>query len=617
MIFNLIFIAMILSAFGSRRLIPYYICLFLITLIFVSRTIYPYAISSDASYSLKSVQQWVSGATSSINTLSVVDPNDLSKNASAWIAWWAPGMSFAFTPLAAIGLPLGNASLLTAYLLFLSGSIGWLRVADKLEVVYPVKIITALTLPLLALGDATRYVAYALMVGEIVPYAITSWLILYSLSFTSFVQKSQSKFLDILGKLSFLSILLGFVYWLKYSAFATAAGILVYLVILFLTYKVDKPWLLQRLGLASVSVVLTIFPIFLMNRLNSSFTDDTGGIGAKIDQITNNFGFLPRLLISALGYPGLALFQAEDWLTDLSHYRLNNLLGLESADDKSLVLSVLGIPGTILILWLIFKAKTTVSKSIFVFTLAILIVPISMLFYTSYKINYNFFADFFAGIRLIMPGFILVQIVLTNIAYIKIIPRLKKDQKLLPRLVGIGLIGLFFVIPNLFVVGLYSKNYYVGKFDAIEYVTTHNQLYQPALSKTSALSVKKLLDSVTTSKNDVVLLYEGMMTGAWIDIQQRILPLSWQSADPAPAKTEGGKLISGSQFSLNSGFKYLSTDSLRLIAVIPKYNTIPRDSPNNVFQTLKSKVPQVKTWIAVPTNSDVNVEIWYGDIEIK
>jgi hypothetical protein len=211
---------MILSALRRSRLIPDCIVLFLVTLIFSLRTIYPYVISSDAAYSLKAVQQWVRGISPILNTLTLVDPNNLAQDAQAWIAWWSPGMAFVFTPLAAIGLPLGQAALLTVYLLFITGSLGWLRVAEKVNAEFPVKIAIAVTLPLLAIGDATRYVAYGLMVGEIVAYAVTSWLFLTCLDLSARLLENRLTFWAALFRFGLLSFCWGSIYWLKYSTIA-------------------------------------------------------------------------------------------------------------------------------------------------------------------------------------------------------------------------------------------------------------------------------------------------------------------------------------------------------------------------------------------------------------
>lgn len=83
-----------------------------------------------------------------LNSLVTVNPKDLSQNLQTWIVWHAPGVSIAFLPLTAIGLPLGVAVRTTAYILFVSGGIGWLKVLDAIGSDFRVKMIVACLLSL-------------------------------------------------------------------------------------------------------------------------------------------------------------------------------------------------------------------------------------------------------------------------------------------------------------------------------------------------------------------------------------------------------------------------------------------------------------------------------------
>jgi hypothetical protein len=67
-----------------------------------------------------------------LNSLVTVNPKDISQNLPTWIVWHAPGVSIAFLPLTAIGLPLGVAARTTAYILFVSGGMGWLKLLDAI-----------------------------------------------------------------------------------------------------------------------------------------------------------------------------------------------------------------------------------------------------------------------------------------------------------------------------------------------------------------------------------------------------------------------------------------------------------------------------------------------------
>jgi len=127
----------------SQRVAPYLIFIFIVTIFFTVISVSAYQIEFDPIPQIKGIQQWLRGESTLLNSLVTVNPKDISQNLQTWIVWHAPGVSMAFLPLTAIGLPLGVAARTTAYILFVSGGIGWLKLLDAIGSDWRVKMIVS------------------------------------------------------------------------------------------------------------------------------------------------------------------------------------------------------------------------------------------------------------------------------------------------------------------------------------------------------------------------------------------------------------------------------------------------------------------------------------------
>ena len=127
---------------------------------------------------MKGIQQWLRGESTLLNSLVTVNPKDISQNLQTWIVWHDPGVSMAFLPLTAIGLPLGVAARTTAYILFVSGGIGWLKVLDAIGSDFRVKMIVSCLLCLYYLEIGCSFIFTA---GDVIPWAVLLWLLVYTI----------------------------------------------------------------------------------------------------------------------------------------------------------------------------------------------------------------------------------------------------------------------------------------------------------------------------------------------------------------------------------------------------------------------------------------------------
>ncbi|MFB2881261.1 hypothetical protein [Floridanema aerugineum] len=586
------------STYSDRRSVPYLIVLFLVTLLFTLSLIHPFRIDADAAFQIKSVQQWLRGESTLLNALVLPSPNDLSKDVQAWTVWWPPGVPFFFLPLIAIGLPLGIAAKLTTYLLFLLGCIGWLKLADVIKANFQTKLVISLILPIYSITIANL----TELIGDVLPFAIMPWLFVYALYISSCFQSNQFSYRHILINSSIIGILLGSVYWLKYSAFTVSLGVLLYLNICFLFFS-SQYTLKKRLLLVGVCTACLLLPFFSLTLLNLLLSNSNIAVSQY-----NNFGFgSPAtkgfgLLCSFLGSIGLALFQAYGGLMHLIYFsdRVIPFFASWGPGEREIPLAIAGIPGTVVVIWLLLYSRKLYDKSVFILCCCVTFVPFLLLGYLTGKVGFNFIVH---NIRYVSAFFIFTQILLVS-AYIHYF---KNNHKRAAKFLAVIILILFFIFPNLFTVGNFARN---GVFERIgeHYITTANKLYVPVLSKVNVKSVVEQINSVVKSPQDIVVLAldEPAPFGAWLEMKQRTLPLvdAWGPLVQTHG-TEGANLRGASKFT--------SSKDLRLILVISK----SFESDSKMVLQIKQRFPQATKWIKVktPKDEEVAVDILYSDLK--
>lgn len=587
------------SFIRNQRAIPYLISFFLITLFFTISSVYPYQIQTDVAAQVKSVQQWLRGETNLFYSLNIANPQDLSQNLRCWILWWPPGVAIAFLPLIAIGLPLGLAVKLTAYGLFILGCIGWLRVAEKLQASFVSKVIFSLVLPLYCLGHATTYSASNLNGGDILPFGIMPWVFLYTIHITcDSSNNSNTTYRYFLLNYSYLGVILGIIYWLKYAAFTGSLGILSYLLVcaLFFQKQYSLP---QRFGLVITATFFCILPFLLLGFINKTFA----GIDSAITQINDAISAgTPNtrgigLLFSLLGCQGLALFQTVDLLMHIFIFSDKTIpvFSSYSTAQKQLFIVTAGIPGTLVVSWLIFYSRKIVNQQIFILACCVSFIPLVLLAYLSYKLNYNFLAG--DASRLTSSFFLFTEILVIS-AYLDWFFKINKNSS---RVISYVIIILFLIAPNLFVVANFTKNSVLERIGK-EYITTENRLYVPSLSNTNVKSVVNQIDELVKDDKDVVVLATeyGASYEAWLEIKHRTIPIfDWWAVT---SKIRDAKTLTTSQ-------------DLRVVLVIPKY---VEEDKERLLKT-KQMFPQGRIWTPVEnlSKSDTSVSLWFSDLKVR
>lgn len=621
-----------------RTLIPYLIVLLSTTLILSLAAKFPIQIDEDVAFQLKSIQQFLSGEADRFNSVVVPDPQDLSSDIQAWIVWWAPGISIFFLPLIAIGIPLGIACRLTMYILFVSGCIGWLKVADKLKVSFTTKVITAISLPPYLLASANIRV---LMSGDVLPFGFTSWLFLYALDINSRFQSEKGRYRNTLIHTILFGTLLGLVYWLKYSAFLVSISIFSYFAIILL-FK-SKYSLNKRVILLASLIISLLLPVILLSYINKSFT----GVSSATDQyssyVSSSFDKSQSLskvtatnwvtLFSCLlGFPGLALFQLNLTLLVNTIYRFIVLQTINidillpfslfptiGVNEKAILASFIGIPGTLSILWSLRYSVRFIAKDIVIFCIFTTFIPVALLAYLSSKVGYNYLTN--DSIRYAMPFFPFTQILVVS-AFLNFIS--KQAQKNIqdnnfnqniatitknnvPKLLAAIIATLFLICPNYYILSEF-KDWFSSRA-ITTYITTKNQIYSLRLSDKNSEDTVKLINSTIKSSKDAVFLAfpknaaanAGRVYGPWLEIGQRSLPLTANSGPLSLTHGVDGNNIDGST-------AYRTLQNLRVILVVSE------NTEGAVLKKLKGRFPQSTGWHQVKTSENDLVSIWYSDL---
>lgn len=598
-----------LSASRYQKLIPYSIVIIISTLFFILGSIYPCEIHSDSTMQIKSVQQWLRGEAGLFNAVVLPSHRDLSQNVEAWIVLWSPGMAAFFLPLLALGLSLGFAARLIAYSMFILGCLGWIKVADTIKVNFPTRVILAITLSTYAftIGGVN------LFVSDVLPFGIMPWLFLYTLHFTLNLNSRKRPYIQAFFHSCILGFLFGVAYWVKHSALLASLGLFSYLALYLLFFNRSYA-LSKRLFLLTACLVFLLLPVIMLILLNKYLA----GINYFAAQIMGHPGLLSDFAIyskpfyvklfylssSFLGAIGLALFQGWLWLMHIIYFsdRLLPIFSSLGFHQRIIPFTISGIPGALVVAWLLVYSRMIYNKIIFVFGCCITLVPFISLLYAMNRMRLN--CLIFDNYRYAPSFFIFTEILIIS----SFCHFISHNNKFIAKIFTFFILFIFFIVPNAFLLANFVKN---GICERIghRYIATENHLFEPTLSKTNAKSVVDNIESLIKSHRDTVVLatidYNGCSSQSWLEMKQRALPLGYASAHLLHTHGTEGVNIAGSQ-------PFLTTEKLRVILVISK--TLENDG--KTLLKIKERFPQASEWLHLPdeAGSDSLVSIWYADL---
>jgi hypothetical protein len=302
----------------------------LVIVLAVSRT--PQSLFADPSWQLKALQQHLAGASPSLNTLVEPDPRDMSKDVGEWISWWPIGTNVLVYPLMRLGLTIAASIRVLAALALIVGSIGfgfWLRVFHLPQWL---AIALAISIPWIRYANVSLF-QYA---AEGLVFAVCPWLLIGAFRLrTRWMQGHAEKLWFLVG----FGCLLGFAYWLKYSAVFISAGVLVHLAI--------ASWKQRGRGWRDLTLVSGTFisVVAILNVLNHA-------MGAAMNAVTEHPSFVLewRLPFNFVGLMAMAMADADG----LARYVLFHP-GRSLLPFNYLTLCYLGLPGGLILFWLLMR----------------------------------------------------------------------------------------------------------------------------------------------------------------------------------------------------------------------------------------------------------------------
>lgn len=557
---------------------------------FAIASVFPYRIEYDPIPQIKGISQWLSGESSLINSVVTVNPKDISQDIQTWIVWHAPGVTFAFLPLIALGLPLGIAVRTTAYFLFISGGLGWIKVIDTLTSDQKIKIIIAVLLSIYYIEIGSLLVCTA---GDVIPWAVMPWVLLYAMYLCSILDSGNKFDSRFLVHAALLGLLLGGVYWLKYSAFLVSLGILAYLAV-FLWFFSKQYTLKNRFILLTVCTIFTLLPVIGLSAIHHSLS----GVNSAVDQFQAAISVASpstrgiRFLLSLIAAPGLGLFNSEIFtqgrLLTFTSKIVKQLFTLDISQKTETFKIVVGLAGSLAASWFVVDCvrKNIYNKKLIILWGCLSAIPFIFIAYISYKTGINLLM---AGIgRYSNPFFILtVFFVISSYLY-----WISNHEKSILSKIVLSIVLIFFVL-------LPPLNYIADWTEAImlrkNYVTTENFLYVDILSKVNVKSVVSQINSAVKSPKDVVVLTKDtdeLRFGSWLETRHRILTLPIVDGEEAQGKIT-------------------TAQDLRVILVVSK----ALEKNENQLALVKQRFAQSTGWTRLPENPDAEVSIWFSDLK--
>ncbi len=562
----------------------------LVSLLFAAGAVYPYRVEADAAYQIKSVLQFLSGQSHTLNALAFADPADLSRDVQTWLFWWPPLMSVVLLPLLKMGLGTGGAIRLAVFLATLSGSLGWMAVARLVLRTSRAKwlaLIPILLLPI-TLGTTT-----ACRTFDIFPFAIEPWLYLGALHLTCRYAGRQHQTSLIRLQTGFFCFGLGAMFWLKSTSLFASLALLFFLLTSLVFSAISRR---QQVATATLAVVTFGIPVFSLVALNQHYSHKSSVVGTH-----SQLGHTPPLynvVLSTLGGPGVSLFGIEESVRHIYLYKMG-IGGPDALKHNTNPLAYIGIPGTIIIAALLGWIVKSFGLRIGLLAFLTLAVPMLIFGYLMYRTGLAYPID---ATRHVVPYWIFVEILAIGFVD-EFLPR--KHCRL--AWFGLGTAVLYFLVPVSYDLYSYARFDVTGRL-LNPYTSSPNHLYVPNFSMANSASVRSKILSLIRSPDDLVVIatpFCGMET--WLELPGRLLPLTtfWMPLEQTHGRE--GASFRGRQ-------PLVSLQDLHIILVVS--DTDSTSDQAACVRRMLHRFPQISTWKPVAHPESSSVSIYSGDLRV-
>ncbi|MGB0560279.1 MAG: hypothetical protein ACPGVO_00550 [Spirulinaceae cyanobacterium] len=590
-----------------RQYLPEAIAIFWVTFFFVLSSLHPYHVNGDVGLIIKSVQQFVDNKSPFLQIISSPNPNDLTQNIETWIAWFPPGIAIAFYPLMAIGLPIAIATKLTAYGLIMSGCLGWLQLGKRFRLPTLALVIAACTLPLYSL---TVSGAIKLESGDILPFSIVPWLYIYAFELgQNYLPKTHRSNSVLYWRCCGLGLLLGSIYWLKYSAFLAACSVSFYLFfeIVWGTGQANLTTL-EKIKLLLIGAIAFAIAPLMLSLINQHFTQTVNyveQINQSKDLVSPNHpmgGWTPIFFLAA---PGVAAFQFSLFLKHFIFYSDSWLPFFRDLEPKqrTIPLGIACLPISALVLALVYQVRKICTSSVWIFSLCVGFLPFFPLVYLSHSLDLNFLV---MEPRYAMSHFIVVELLCLKWLVSQLSFASQRIDFTAKRIRALIILLVLVVLPSLFHGGYFLKEQIWDRRQIPHYTTTAKDLYVPSFSRVNSRAIVQAITQTQKSAQDVVVLALLSPADAWLEIDQRPLVLSY-GLDGVFTHTHDVGVLN-----IKSTQPFRTAKPLRVTLVVARELI---DEPNLLSQ-LQNRFPQATAWHPV-TDIELDIAevgIYYADL---
>jgi hypothetical protein len=563
---------------------------------FAAGALVPYRLDGDTAFQLESVRQWQHGDVASPGFLRLPDPADLSRDQVVWSTWWPLGFPALYSILPAAGVPFGAALRVTSLALFLLGAVGWLRLADRLALPSWLRYVYAasLTSYTVTIGGAA-----SLRTADVLAWAAGPWLAVLVLRvFPSTGEANPSG--SSLGRLVLCGLGLGFTYWLRYSLFLITLPYLAWAAwqAAFGAGRLSTGVRLRRLTALGIGFAAPVVVLFALNlHLSASFAESSTGARSAWSKEDTVSARPLRLAVSALGAPGLGMFQNDLWLHHLVYFSDARLPFFRGAavPDRLLAKSALGIAATLVLVVALWRGRRLHPGSQADLAAAVPAGFYLILLVLSLIVGYNYLANetrFAAGFLPLAQPLVLAGWLTPG-------PKGRRPWAVLLALV-------FCAAPLLFAAAIFLKND-VGQRRAAHCTPDETGLYAPELACTDLAALEQTVTASLRSPRDVVVLAGPRGWGSsflmWPQIQHRVLPVATWVTPLGARYAEAANLQSNRPF--------LSSQPLRVLVVADR-----SFAADGTLAGLQARFPQAHACRNEPLPAGAAVVLSLCDLEV-
>ena len=575
------------------RFIALALCLIAATyLLYAER---PYSLSSDIAYQGFAARQYYEHTVTTLHSVRLVDPRDLSKNIQFYLTFWTPCFTFLFVLGLKAGLSLGTAARMLTLTLSIAGAVGWVWVTELLHLKgrWRVAGVTMAALYCMRIGTG-----YGLGTGDLAIYTVAPWYIGGSILLSA---RLRSRFDGgTVVRMTLFCVALGCVYWLKFSGIFLSGSILCALLLEQLRVR---PWP-RRVALLAVFALYGA--AFVLPVLASKVYTDRQ---ARTDLVQSTANLNPPRTAS----------RNLKALTETAYYASSTLFAVFPGEARitdthaPIFAWLIRVPGLILLgvlLYLIPRHPSTYLRN-----LVVLLVVIPVLGYPAltYIANVIFVQAFE---RCCSPFWIFLELVVFLLISQPVkgpFPAVRYAWMALAATAGVQLF-FFLWVP------IYAYRWAATLWRLPAYETSDTGLWVPDLSRRGTREIDAQIKSLVRGPDDIVVPATSSERtfgiDMWIELGGRLLPLT---TDMAPSMHthghEGANYYGTTPFHSSRPLRVILVASNLYGAPNYKYSStaIPCDAEGCV-ERIKSRFVQAEQWVKGPDTGG-HSEIWIADLK--